>query len=530
MKRAVLIWTLLIWSIALPLAAQVSFDRIKKADQDPGNWLTYSGNYSSHRHSRLAQINAGNVRRLKPAWVYQVHALQTFETTPLVVDGVMYISEPPSNITAIDTRTGRLLWNYTRQTPKDLRLCCGEVNRGVAALDDMLFIGTVDAHLIAVDAKSGVLRWDTAAADYKAGYSMTAAPLVVKDKVIVGMAGGEFGVRGFIDAYYAKTGKLAWRFWTVPGPGETGHDTWDGDSWKTGSATTWVTGSYDPERNVVYWGTGNPGPDWNGDFRGGDNLYSDCLVALDADTGKLKWHFQFTPHDVHDWDSVEIPVLVDRPFRGKPRKLVLFANRNGFYYVLDRENGQFLAGKALSRQSWAKGLDDSGRPMLLPGAEPSVEGTKVYPNVPGATNWFSPSYDPVADQFFVSVREEGGIYYKGEAKYKEGAFFNAGGARSIPVEEPWGAIRALAPDTGAVKWEFRLHSPPMAGVLSTAGGLVFGGTNEGGVFALDAATGKSLWKFQTGSFIQSNPISYLSGGKQHVAVAAGNAIFDFALE
>ncbi len=234
MKRA-----FLICMATLPLAAQVGFDRIKKADEEPGNWLTYSGNYSSHRHSRLTQINTRNVRQLRPAWVYQVHNLQTFETTPLVVDGVMYISEPPSNITAIDTRTGKSLWNYTRQAPKDLRLCCGQVNRGVAALDDMLFIGTIDAHVVAVDAKSGVVRWDTTAADYKAGYSMTAAPLVVKDKVIVGMAGGEFGVRGFIDAYYAKTGKLAWRFWTVPGAGEPGQETWAGDSWKTGSATTW---------------------------------------------------------------------------------------------------------------------------------------------------------------------------------------------------------------------------------------------------------------------------------------------------
>jgi alcohol dehydrogenase (cytochrome c) len=525
MKRAVLIC-----AAALPLLAQVGFERIKKADDEPGNWLTYSGNYSSHRHSRLTQIDTANVRQLRPAWVYQVRNLQGFETTPLVVDGVMYISEPPSNITAIDTRTGKALWNYTRQPPKDLRLCCGQVNRGVAALDDMLFIGTIDAHVVAVDAKSGVVRWDTKAADYKAGYSMTAAPLVVKDKVIVGMAGGEFGVRGFIDAYYAKTGKLAWRFWTVPGEGEPGQQTWAGDSWKTGSATTWVTGSYDPALNVVYWGTGNPGPDWNGDRRAGDNLYTDCLLALDADTGKLKWHFQFTPHDVHDWDSVEIPVLVDRTFRGTPRKLVLFANRNGFYYVLDRQTGQFLAGKALSRQSWAKGLDDAGKPVLAPGAEPSEEGTKVYPNVPGATNWWSPSYNPKTDQFFVSVREEGGIYYKGEAEYKAGAFFNGGGSRGIPGEEPWGAIRALAPDSGEVKWEFRLHSPPQAGVLSTASGLVFGGTNEGEVFALDAATGKSLWKFQTGAMIQSNPISYLSGGKQHVAVAGGNAIFDFSIE
>ena len=366
-----------------------------------------------------------------------------------------------------------------------MRLCCGEVNRGVAALDDMLFIGTVDAHVIAVDARSGALRWDTTAADYKAGYSMTAAPLVVKDKVIVGMAGGEFGVRGFIDAYYAKTGKLAWRFWTVPGVGEPGHETWDGDSWKTGSATTWVTGSYDPGENVVYWGTGNPGPDWNGDVRGGDNLYSDCLVALDADTGKLKWHFQFTPHDVHDWDSVEIPVLVDRQFRGKPRKLVLFANRNGFYYVLDRGTGKFLAGKPISKQSWAQGhRRQRTAPCCCPDRRADRGGHEgLSATVPGATNWFSPSYDPVADMFFVSVREEGGIYYKGEAKYKAGAFFNAGGARNVfrPNEEAWGAISsAEARDTGAVKWEFRLHSPPNAGVLSTAGGLVFGGDQRRG--------------------------------------------------
>ncbi|MBI3668054.1 MAG: PQQ-binding-like beta-propeller repeat protein, partial [Acidobacteria bacterium] len=355
--------SLILLAFALSLAAQVPYDRIRQADAEPGNWLTYSGNYNAHRYSRLNQINTSNVKRLKTAWVYQNQTTHYFETTPLVVDGVMYITEPPSDVTALDTRTGRPLWQYRRTTPKDVRVCCGQVNRGLAALDDLVFIGTVDAHLIALDAKSGIVRWDVVVADYKTGHAITAAPLAVKDKVIVGIAGGEYGVRGFVDAYEAKTGKPAWRFWTIPAPGEPGNETWAGDSWKTGSATTWVTGSYDPELNLIYWGTGNPGPDWNADVRAGDNLYTDCLLALDADTGKLKWHFQFTPHDGHDWDSVEIPVLVDGEVRGQRRKLVLFANRNAFYYVLDRQSGEFLSGKPFAKQTWAKGLDDRGRPI-----------------------------------------------------------------------------------------------------------------------------------------------------------------------
>jgi alcohol dehydrogenase (cytochrome c) len=525
MKKAVLVVIL-----AVPLTAQVSFDRVRKADSEPGNWLTYHGNYSGHRHSRLAQITPANVARLKPVWVFQSGPWNKVEATPLVVDGIMYLSEPPSNVTAIDTRTGRSLWRYRRTIPKGMRVCCGQINRGVAALDDLLFIGTVDAHLVALDAKTGVVRWDTPVAEFKTGYSITVAPLVVKDKVVVGIAGGEFGVRGFVDAYHAKTGQHAWRFWTVPGQGEPGSETWAGESWKTGSATTWVTGTYDPELNLVYWGTGNPGPDWNGDVRAGDNLYSDSVVALDADTGKLKWYFQFMPHDVHDWDSTEVPVLVDTAYAGKPRKLMLFGNRNGFYYVLDRQTGQFLAAKQLVKQTWAKGIDEKGKPVRIPGTFPSIEGTKVYPNVPGATNWFSPSYHPQNNLFYVALREEGGIYYKGEADYKAGEFFNGGGARDIPGEEAWGAIRALQPATGEVQWEFKLHSPPWAGVLSTAGGLVFGGANEGEVFALDAKTGKSLWHFQTGAQVIANPISYLSDGKQQVAIASGTAIFAFALE
>ncbi len=522
--------TLLIMAVGLPLAAQVTYQRLQKAEAEPGNWLTYSGNYSSHRFSRLNQINATNVKRLKPAWVYQIRTRDKFETTPLVVDGIMYASEPPSNVTALDTRTGRTLWTYRRTIPKDVRVCCGQVNRGVAALDDQLFIGTVDAHLVALDMKSGLVRWDTTVGDYKIGYSITVAPLAVKDKIVVGVAGGEYGVRGLVAAYDAKTGKEAWRFYTIPFPGEPGNQTWAGESWKTGSATTWVTGSYDPEQNLVFWGTGNPGPDWNGDVRAGDNLYSDCLLALDADTGKLKWYYQFTPHDVHDWDSTEVPVLADSVVRGEKRKVVLFGNRNGFYYVLDRKTGQFLVGKSYVRQTWAKGLDDSGKPVRLPGTFPTVEGTKVYPSVPGGTNWFSPSYSPMTSLYYVAAREEGALYYQGEAEYKAGSLFNAGGSHEIPGEEGWGAIRALKPATGEMVWEFKLHSAPWAGVLSTAGGLVFGGTNEGEVFALDAASGKPLWNFEAGGSIAANPISYLSRGKQQVAIAAGSAIFAFGLE
>ncbi len=521
---------LLLITAALPLLGQVSHERILKGSREPGNWLTYSGNYSGHRFSSLDQINDQNVGRLKPAWSYQVNSLQKFETTPLVVDGVMYISEPPSNVTALDIRTGRPLWKYRRILPDDVRVCCGQVNRGVAVLGDLVYVGTVDAHLVAVDSKTGAVRWDTTVADYKAGYSITVAPLAVKDKIVVGMAGGEYGVRGFLDAYDAKSGKRAWRFWTVPGPGEPGNTSWAGDTWKTGSATTWVTGAFDPESNLIYWGTGNPGPDWNGEVRGGDNLYSDCLLAVDADSGKLKWHFQFTPHDVHDWDATQVPILVDGEVRGKKRKMVLFANRNAFYYVLDRTSGEFLAGKAYAKQTWAKGLDDGGRPVLLSGTSPSLEGTKVWPSVAGSNNWYSPSYSPRTDLLYVAARESGSIYFVGEAEYKEGEQFNGGGFRSIPGDEEFGAIRALHPATGAVAWEYKLFSAPWAGVLSTAGNLVFGSTNEGQVFALQASTGKPLWRYQAGGSGRSNPMSYTSDGKQYVAVAVGNALHVFGLE
>jgi alcohol dehydrogenase (cytochrome c) len=514
----------------LPLAAQVSFERIRDSAKEPGNWLTYSGNYDGHRFSPLKQITASNAARLRPLWVYQIDATHRFQASPIVVDGIMYITEPPHNVTALDARTGRTLWKYRRPVPKDPRLCCGQVNRGVAILGDLVFLGTIDAHLLALDTSTGRVVWDVEVTDYKTGHSITVAPLAVKDKVIVGIAGGEFGVRGFLDAYHAASGKRAWRFYTIPGPGEPGNDTWAGESWKTGAAPTWVTGSYDAAQNLLIWGTGNPGPDWNGDVRAGDNLYSDSFVALDADTGKLKWHFQFTPHDVHDWDATQVPVLIDGEVRGRTRKLVVTANRNAFYYVLDRETGEYLHSKPYVKQTWAKGIDDKGRPVRVPNTSPTVEGTLVYPAVPGGTNWYSPSYSPQTNLFYVSAREEGGVYFKGEADYKPGSFFNGGGFRMAPKEEPWGAIRALRALTGEQAWEFRTKAPSWAGVMSTAGGVVFGGTSEGSVVALDAAGGKLLWNFQTGGEVASNPVSYMVDGKQQVAMAAGRSLFVFGLE
>lgn len=524
-----LIATLLLMAAAG--SAQVSYDRIRKAASEPGSWLTYSGNYEAQRFSPLTEITPANVHGLKPIWIYQAQDRGQVESTPLVFDGVMYVTEPPTVVTALDLRTGRRLWRWERPLPNDLdTIGFGRVNRGAAVLGDTVYVGTLDAHLVALDAKSGAVRWDVEVADYKAGYCITGAPLAIDGKIVTGISGGEAGIRGFIDAYDAKTGQRAWRFWTIPGAGEKGNDTWAAaDSWKTGGGSTWVTGSYDPDAKLIYWGVGNPGPDWNGDPRPGDNLYTCSLVALDADTGEMRWHFQFTPHDVHDWDATEIPVLLDAAVRGKTRKVVAMANRNAFYYLLDRATGEFLLGVPYAKQTWAQGLDDRGRPMPLANTAPTVEGTLIWPSLQGATNWFSPSYDPGRKQFYVSVREMGSYYYKGEAEYKPGTFFAGGGERALNGDEAFGAIRALDSATGKQKWEFRLQSPPWVGVLGTAGGLVFGGSAEGNFYALDAMSGTPLWDFQTGGSMASNPISFSIDGKQRVAIASGHAIFVFGL-
>jgi alcohol dehydrogenase (cytochrome c) len=527
---------LLLGASAHQAAAQVPYRRLVEAGREPGQWLSYSRTYDGQRHSPLDQITPANVRRLRPLWLFQAEAPGELETSPLFVDGILYVTEPGDQVQAVkalDARTGRVLWKYERPLPKNLlNIGFPRTNRGAAILGDTLYVGTLDAHLVALDARSGALRFDVEVASNATGHCITGAPLALEGMVVVGISGGEAGIRGFLDAYDARTGARRWRLWTIPGPGEPGHETWTGDAWKTGGGPTWVTGSYDPDLRLLYWGTGNPGPDWNGDVRPGDNLYTNSLLAIEADTGRLRWHFQFTPHDTHDWDATHVPVLIDAAYRGRPRKLVAMANRNAFFYVLDRETGEFLQGTPYAKQTWAEGLDAKGRPIVKPGSEPSVEGNLVWPSLNGATVWFSPSYSPKAGLFYVAAREKGSIYYKGEAEYRPGTPFMGGGEKDLAAEQQWGAIRALEPGSGRVVWEFRLVSPPWAGVLSTAGGLVFGSADEGSVFALDATTGRPLWDFQTGQTggrTVSNPTSFLVDGKQLVTFTAGRSLIAFGL-
>ena len=512
----------------------VTYERLLGAAQEPANWLMYGGDYRSQHYSGLNQITAENVHRLRAKWIYQMHR-QKVEATPIVVDGIMYVTRPPSDVIALDAETGRALWTFEYRLPSKVYTCCGEVNRGLALLDSTLFITTLDAKLIAIDARSGRMLWKKEMADPALNYTATAAPLAIKDKVIAGIAGADAGVRGFLDAYDAKTGERAWRFWTVPVPGEPGSETWGGDSWRYGGASTWITGSYDPELNLIYWGTGNPGPDHNGDVRPGDNLYSCSLLALDLDTGKLRWYFQFTPHDTHDWDATQVPVLLDSTLSGRARKLVVVPSRNGFYYVLDRQTGEFLLAKPFVKQTWAKEIDRTGRPVLNPGQEPTLEGNdSIWPGVDGANNWMSPSYNPGTKLLYFNAREERRRYFKTDApEFRPGEGFfgggGGGGARFRP-EESWGKLIAMTPETGEIRWEHRILTPPWAGVLSTAGNLVFSATPSGNFYALDARNGKDLWHFNGGGRVYASPITFLSRGKQLITIPIESVLIAFGLD
>ena len=501
---------------------------------DGSRWLMFGGNYTNQRHSPLTQITPANVSRLAPQWVFQTDTAGRFETTPLVRDNVLYVTGPLNMAWAVDARTGREIWRYKRELPPTggLTACCGLVNKGFGVLGDRLFTTTLDAHLLALNMKTGAIVWDTTLADYSKGYASTIAPLVVKDKVIVGVAGGEYGIRGFIDAYDAATGKLAWRFYTIPGPGEPGHDTWAGDSWERGGASVWVTGSYDPELNLVYYGIGNPGPDYHSESRKGDNLYSDSLVALDADTGKLRWHYQFTPHDLHDWDATQVPILADLTIAGQPRKVVMLANRNGFFYTLDRTNGKLLVGKPYVVTSWAKEIGADGRPVILPGYVPDEKGSLTCPDATGATNFWPPSYDPSQRLFFVNAREVCATFYAWKQEYVPGERYTGGaGQRATgPDKRAFGALRAIDPATGEQKWEFQYISPSTSGVLTTASGLAFSGDAEGNFLAIDSHTGKLLWHFQMGSALHgTSPITYMLDGRQQILVPAGTTLTAWAL-
>ena len=513
-----------------PPFTPVTWERLVNAADEPHNWLMYSGTLDSQRYSRLDQIHTGNVANLELKWAHYIPQLDRAETTPLVVDGVMFITESPSNVVSVDATTGRPYWKYEHQLPDDLRICCGRNNRGVAILDETLYMSTLDAHLVAIDARSGNLLWSAEVGDYRAGYSKTAAPLIVKDKVITGIAGGEFGIRGFLDAYDADSGNRIWRTHTIPGPDHPDNRTWAGDSWRTGGSPTWITGSYDPDLNLVYWGTGNPGPDWNGDVRLGDNLYSDSVLALDGDTGEMSWYFQFTPHDVHDWDAIQIPVLADIEVGGESRKTMLWANRNAFYYTLDRGNGEFLVGKSFAKQTWAEGLDNGGRPIRMPNTLPTPEGTTVAPTAGGATNWWSPSYSPLTGWLYVNAFDGEGTFFIRDEEYVEGNRYTGGGVQSADdMDNFMSAIRALDPATGDLQWEFQMKPRARAGVLATAGNLVFSATVDGYFFALDAATGEELWHVPLGGPVNASPMSFAVDGEQYVTMTIGNKVYTFGL-
>jgi alcohol dehydrogenase (cytochrome c) len=516
-------------------APNLSFDRIRLAGKEPQNWLTYSGSLSSQRHSLLTQIQPGNARDLELKWVFQSRSLDRHQVTPLVVDGTMYTIQSPNDVVALNAATGKQIWVYSHAPDPAARNCCGRFSRGVAIAGDTVFLASFDARIIAIDARTGKELWKTPpAGDPKQGYAFTHAPLIVKDKVIAGTAGGEFGVRGFIAAWDVKTGNEVWRFNTVPAPGEPGNETWSGDSWRHGGAPVWVTGSYDPDTNLTYWGTGNPGPDWDGAGRVGDNLYSCSVIALDPDTGALRWHYQFSPHNEFDWDSAQIPVLADLDWQGKPRKVMLWANRNGIFYVLDRTNGEFLKGQPFVKVNWVDGFDPKGRPIPVPGMAPTKEGTLIYPGNQGGTNWYSPSYSPRTGLFYVPTWENTSTtYIKADTppEFSEGRGFTGLFPRpGSTTDDVHSTIQALDPKTGQKRWTHRLSAPSTeTGVLTTASDVLFSGGRDGSFFALDARSGRLLWQTNLGPSVAAGPISYAVNGKQYVSIMAGSSLFTFGL-
>ena len=529
------------------VGAQVSPERLLNAEQEPESWLLYGGDYDSQRHTDLDQITRDNVDQLELKWVWQNRApdgaSQKFEATPLVVDGVMYTVAAPNNVVAIDPVSGRLFWIYNYTPSLDARLCCGRVNRGLAMHSNSLFMGTIDGKLVKLDARKGEPEWIIDVAPPELGYALTLAPLIIGDKVIVGPAGGEYGIRGFIAAYDVNTGEELWRFHTVPGPGEPGFESWEDpeqEAWKTGGGSIWQTGSYDAQLNLTYWGVGNPGPDWNGDSRPGDNLYTESVVALNPDTGELAWHYQFTPHDEMDYDATQAAVLVDMNWQGEERKVMLWANRNGVFYVLDRESGEFLMGEPFVSVNWVSSFDEAGRPVRA--LYPSEEGTFIMPNNQGATNWYPPSYSPVTELFYVPTwLDTFSVYTKRPVDYTPGQqYVGAFPTMAMPAlgvnavnqrtpEEGLGAIQAINPQNGEVVWRHVMNNVTDSGVLSTASNLVFAGGREGHFYGLDAETGEELWRQTLGGQIASGPMSYQIDGRQYIAVSAGAGLFVFAL-
>ena len=530
-----LILVILTTEIQPPVLAQsaesgVTYEDLLNGLSEPSSWLTYSGDYTGQRHSPLTMITPENVQDLVPIWTFQTGTMtrgRGFETTPLVLDGVLYVTGSNNLAWALDARTGRPFWQYRRNLPDDLTYgSSAPVNRGFGILGDRLFMVTLDAHLLALDRKTGSVLWDIELADYRIGYAATLAPLVIDDKVIVGISGGEYPTRGFIDAYDPTTGDRIWRFYTVPSPGEFGSETWpdDPEVMARGGGGTWMTGSFDPELNLIYWGTGNPNPDYYGEKREGDNLFTNSILAIEADTGTLRWHYQFTPHDLHDWDSNHVPVLADLVLDGELRKVVMVANRNGFFYMLDRVTGELLVGKPFTDTTWAREIGSDGRPIVL------NDGSKgCLPDPWGGTNFMPPSFNPDLGILFVTAREVCATFVPQEPEIIPGRT-SFGGVVWIDRDQGYGALRAIDVRTGERQWEFRYPSATMAGVMTTASGLVFAGDHEGNFMAFEASTGRNLWHYQTGSRIWgAAAMTHVLDGRQHVLIPSGTTLVAFAL-
>lgn len=495
------------------------------------NWPSYNGDYTGRRFSSLQEINPSNVNQLRAAWVFHSGNTQRLEVTPVVVRGIMYITSS-NDVFALDAKTGRTLWHYQRPiSPGLLDDAAAHKSRGVAVWNDSVYSETDDAHLLRLDARTGGLIWDIEYADKTKHYGATSAPLAVNGLIIVGTSGGDSGVRGFLVAFDAITGKQKWHLWTIPGPGEFGSSSWPGNAYLYGGATTWMPGTYDPELNTLYWTTSNAAPDFVGDTRPGDDLYTACVLAINADTGQLRWYFQFTPHDLWDYDADETPVLIDTQENGSPRHLLVQANRNGFFYVLDRTNGKFLrATRFAEKLNWATGIDASGRPVLS-GKIPTAEGTYICPGIEGATNWFSPSYNPNTGLFYVIDLEACNIYYAKPEKFTKGQTYYNTGTKHAPDDNSQKILLALSLTDGKPAWRYpqvgQAHS--WAGTMTTASGLLFFGDDAGMLEAVDATSGRPLWHFNTGQLMSASPMTYAVDGVQYVTIAAGSDVFSFAL-
>jgi len=496
------------------------------------NWSTYNGNIGGNRFTTLGQITKANVKRVAPKWTFTVPESSSLQGTPVVVDGVMYVTTS-NQCYALDAGSGRVIWHFRRPRTRSLiGNAAGGINRGVAVAGEKIFMVTDNAHLLALNRSDGSILWETEMADWHQNYNATSAPIVVGDMVVSGTAGGEEGVRGFISAYEQATGKRIWRTWTVPAPGEPGSETWKGRDITHGGATAWFTGVYDAETDTIFWQAGNPGPDYNGDERGGDNLYSDSILALDSKTGKLKWYYQTTPHDQWDWDTTETPLVINTTWQGQPRKLLVQGNRNGFFYILDRTNGKLLLAKQFIQElTWATGVGPDGRPIKVAGEAPTEKGTRVCPSQDGATNWYSPSYNPATGLFYMQTNEKCSIYSLRAAEWEAGKAFLGGAEKTDPSKKSQRILRALDLQTGAVKWELPQQGPAdsWGGTLATSTGLVFFGDNSGAFAAADAVSGKLLWSFQTNQNWKASPMAYQFDGKEYLAVAAGTNIMAFGL-